>query len=99
MRDSSSTTTGPADGKDDPVPTNSAVLLYAFSMSPEERAAHAAEEAKRLEEAGDGWGANEAWRRYERIVDATRSPAELAQRSRRLRRVAASIRLLDEPST
>ena len=82
-----------------PAYANDAALLYAFPMSPEQRAAEAAEEAKRLEEAGDGWGANEAWRRYERIVDATRSPAELAQRSRRLRRVAASIRLLDEPST
>ena len=82
-----------------PAPANSALLLYAFQMSPEQRAAQAAEEAKRLEEAGDGWGANEAWRRYERIMDATRSPAELAQRARRLRRVAASIRPLDEPST
>ena len=82
-----------------PACANGAALLYAFPMSPEQRAAQAAEEAKRLEEAGDGWGANEAWRRYERIIDATRPPDELASRARRLRRVAASIRLLDEPST
>ncbi|HEX8068087.1 MAG TPA: hypothetical protein VF520_16335 [Thermoleophilaceae bacterium] len=67
-------------------------------MTLEQRAAAAAAEAKRAEEAGDRWAAHEAWRRYQRIVDATRPPGELVERAKRLRRLAASVRLLDEPA-
>ena len=46
-------------------------------MTLEQRAAAAAAEAKRAEEAGDRWAAHDAWRRYQRIVDAARPPGEL----------------------
>jgi hypothetical protein len=67
-------------------------------MTPEQRAAATAAEAKRAEEAGDRWGAHAAWRRYQRIVDSTRPPNELVARAKRLRQLAASVRLLDQPS-
>jgi hypothetical protein len=67
-------------------------------MTPEQRAAEAAAEAKRAEEAGDRWAAHEAWRRYQRIVDSTRPASELVERAKQLRRLAASVRLLDQPS-
>jgi hypothetical protein len=68
-------------------------------MTLEQRAAAAAAEAKRAEEAGDNWGAHEAWRRYQRIVDASRPPGELVERGMRLRRLAASVRMLDRPAS
>jgi hypothetical protein len=70
-------------------------LLYDFHMTPEQRAANAAAEAKRAEEALDRWAAHEAWRRYQRIIDSTRPASELVERAMRLRKLAASVRLLD----
>ena len=67
-------------------------------MTPEQRAAEAAAEAKQAEAAGDRWAAHEAWRRYQRIVDSSRPASELVERAKRLRRLAASVRLLDQPS-
>jgi hypothetical protein len=69
---------------------------YDWRMTREERAAAAAEAAKRAEEAGDRWAAHEAWRRYQRILDAGRQPSELVERAKALRRVAASVRVLDD---
>jgi hypothetical protein len=67
-------------------------------MTLEQRAASAAAEARRAEEAGDRWAAHEAWRRYQRIVDAGRPPSELVERAKRLRRLAASVRVLEDPT-
>lgn len=66
-------------------------------MTSEQRAAEAAAEAKRAEAAGDRWAAHEAWRRYQRIVDSTRPASDLVERANKLRRLAANVRLLDQP--
>lgn len=48
------------------------------------RLADAAEEAKRLEEAGQGWEANEAWKRYLLIKGALESQERKERAARKL---------------
>ncbi|HWH44827.1 MAG TPA: hypothetical protein VNT32_08850 [Thermoleophilaceae bacterium] len=56
-----------------------------------ERLEQAARDARAADERGDGWAANAAWRRYERIRDAGLPAGELVARSLRLARVASRI--------
>jgi len=55
-----------------------------------------ARRAVALEEGGDGWAANAAWREYELVKDAGRDPsdllAETIRLSRQVLRLAASAR-------
>lgn len=51
----------------------------------------AAVDAREAEDRGDGWSANEAWRRYRLISDTQRDPNELIAEGLELSRLAISL--------
>jgi hypothetical protein len=55
------------------------------------RLAAAAAEARRAEDAGDGWAANEAWRRHRLILDGGRDPQELLDEGVALSKMAIDL--------